>query len=116
MDGGHHRNAYHHSDIRESYEKVNNPSNSTSTSSKSIFSRRQPSGQSHPPVSPPLSNGMWMLVDGIGLAILTTSTIFEVMSLWTNMFAAHWQNNSFALTLWLCGKSSQIIGLLFLIG
>lgn len=60
--------------------------------------------------------GLWMLVDGIGLAIITAATILEGIELWKGVFEANWGYNSGSLLFWLCGRSSQIIGLLFLIG
>jgi hypothetical protein len=60
--------------------------------------------------------GLWMLVDGIGLAIITTATILEGYELWKEVFQVNWDFNSGSLMLWLIGRSSQILGLLLLIG
>eukprot|EP01040_Poterioochromonas_malhamensis_P016053 gene16053-18121_t len=60
--------------------------------------------------------GLWMLVDGIGLAIITAATILEGIELWKGVFKANWSDNSGSLLFWLCGRTSQIIGLFFLIG
>jgi hypothetical protein len=60
--------------------------------------------------------GLWMLIDGIGLAIITTATILEGYELWKEVFQINWDLNSGSLLLWLIGRSSQILGLLLLIG
>jgi hypothetical protein len=60
--------------------------------------------------------GLWMLIDGIGLAIITTATILEGYELWKEVFQVNWDFNSGSLMLWLIGRSSQILGLLLLIG
>lgn len=60
--------------------------------------------------------GLWMLLDGIGLAIITTATILEGYELWTDFFKNYWDYNTGSLLLWFAGRTFQIIGLLFLIG
>lgn len=61
-------------------------------------------------------NGLWMLIDGIGLAIITAATILEGYELWIHFFHNYWASNTTSLTLWFLGRTFQIIGLLFLIG
>jgi hypothetical protein len=60
--------------------------------------------------------GLWMLIDGIGLAIIEAATILEGAELWKEVFHSNWDTNSSSLMFWLVGRSSQILGLLFLIG
>jgi hypothetical protein len=60
--------------------------------------------------------GLWMLLDGIGLAIITTATILEGYELWISFFNHYWTLNTGSITLWFTGRTCQIIGLLFLIG
>lgn len=61
-------------------------------------------------------NGLWMLVDGIGLAIITTATILEGYELWWEIFESHWETNTFSEVLWFAGRAFQVMGLFFLIG
>lgn len=61
-------------------------------------------------------NGLWMLIDGIGLAIITAATILEGYELWYHFFHKYWESNTTSLTLWFLGRTFQIVGLLFLIG
>jgi hypothetical protein len=61
-------------------------------------------------------NGLWMLIDGIGLAIITTATILEGYELWLEIFQSHWATNMLSEILWFAGRSFQVIGLFFLIG
>lgn len=61
-------------------------------------------------------NGFWMLIDGIGLAIITAATILEGYELWIHFFHKYWEVNTTSLILWFLGRTFQIIGLLFLIG
>lgn len=61
-------------------------------------------------------NGFWMLIDGIGLAIITAATILEGYELWMHFFHKYWEANTTSLILWFLGRTFQIIGLLFLIG
>eukprot|EP01031_Cornospumella_fuschlensis_P033611 gene33611-40658_t len=60
--------------------------------------------------------GLLMLIDGIGLSIITTATILEAFDLWEAIFDGYWGTNQIPSSLWLMGRTSQIIGLLFLIG
>lgn len=62
------------------------------------------------------STGLWMLIDGIGLAMIQAATILEGIELWKEVYGANWDTNSGALSMWVTGRSSQILGLLFLIG
>jgi hypothetical protein len=61
-------------------------------------------------------NGLWMLIDGIGLAMITAATVLECYELWTHFFHKYWELNTTSLTLWFLGRTCQIIGLMFLIG
>lgn len=61
-------------------------------------------------------NGFWMLIDGIGLAIITAATILEGYELWIHFFHKYWEVNTTSLILWFLGRTFQIIGLVFLIG
>lgn len=61
-------------------------------------------------------NGLWMLVDGIGLALITAATVLEGYELWIHFFHQYWETNTTSLTLWFLGRTCQIIGLMFLIG
>eukprot|EP01039_Chlorochromonas_danica_P007843 gene7845-8656_t len=63
-----------------------------------------------------VSWGLLMLVDGTGLAVITAATVLEGFELWTEIYDGHEVGNELASMLWLCGRISQIIGLLFLIG
>ena len=57
-----------------------------------------------------------MLLDGVGLAIIAGCTIVEGMELWTNYFREYVQPiNHPALAFWVCGRVSQVSGLLLLI-
>jgi hypothetical protein len=57
-----------------------------------------------------------MLIDGIGLAIITAATILEGYELWIHFFHKYWEANTTSLILWFLGRTFQIIGLVFLIG
>ena len=59
--------------------------------------------------------GLWMLVDGIGLALITACTILEAFDMWKHYYRAFWISNSLPLTIWFGGKVSQVVGLLFLL-
>lgn len=62
------------------------------------------------------SLGLLMLVDGIGLAVITAATVLEGFEFWSELFSPYWLTNEFTLSLWFMGRTSQIIGLIFLIG
>lgn len=70
----------------------------------------------HPHSSMGGMNGLMMLIDGLGLALITAATILESYELWRETYNAHWPTNVGPISLWLAGKSCQIVGLLFLIG
>jgi hypothetical protein len=60
--------------------------------------------------------GLLLLLDGVGLAIITGSTILEGFEIWDDVFDHNWENNEIASLVWLLGRTSQIIGLILLIG
>lgn len=72
----------------------------------------QASTHSH---SPGASMLLWMLVDGVGLAIITACTILEGFELWTNYFNEYWDFNVPSLTFWFSGRFCQVVGLISLI-
>jgi hypothetical protein len=59
---------------------------------------------------------LWMLVDGIGLAIIAGATLMEGVKLWNDYFNVFWETNSYSLGFWFSGRTCQLIGLFFLIG
>ncbi|RYH32195.1 hypothetical protein EON65_01070 [archaeon] len=73
-------------------------------------------GHHHNHLSYNATVGLLMLIDGIGLAIITTATLLEAFDLWETIFDGYWGTNQVPSSLWLIGRTSQIIGLLFLIG
>ena len=58
---------------------------------------------------------LWMLVDGVGLAIITACTILEGYELWMNYFNEYWEFNVPSLTFWFSGRFCQVVGLISLI-
>jgi hypothetical protein len=60
--------------------------------------------------------GLSLLLDGIGLAMITGATILEGMEMWKEHFKPSWDDNSVSIRFWMVGRSLQILGLLFLIG
>jgi hypothetical protein len=56
-----------------------------------------------------------MLLDGIGLAIIAACTILEGMELWKDYFMEYSEYNYPAIAFWVCGRTSQVLGLVFLI-
>ena len=58
---------------------------------------------------------LWMLLDGIGLAIIAACTILEGMELWKDYFIEYSEFNHPAIAFWICGRTSQVLGLIFLI-
>lgn len=96
------------------------PTNSSSSSNRLVStpnkSKKSTEHTSHNVQHISSIAGLWMLVDGIGLAIITAATILEGIELWKGVFEANWSDNSGSLLFWLCGRTSQIIGLFFLIG
>ena len=65
--------------------------------------------------NPGTSMLLWMLVDGIGLAIITACTILEGFELWRDYFNEYAGFNCSSLTFWLSGRTSQVVGLMSLI-
>lgn len=60
--------------------------------------------------------GLWMLVDGIGLAIVAGATIMEGIHLWLEFFHIYWESDLISLLFWFGGRSLQVAGLTVLIG
>jgi hypothetical protein len=60
--------------------------------------------------------GLWMLVDGIGLAIIAAATIMEGVHLWKESMSSQWNGNEMSLLYWFGGRTLQVTGLIFLIG
>lgn len=58
---------------------------------------------------------LWMLVDGIGLAIIAACTILEGFELWKDYFNEYLEMNVSSLTFWFSGRFCQIVGLMSLI-
>lgn len=57
-----------------------------------------------------------MLLDGVGLAVIASCTIVEGFDLWNDFFREYVQPlNHPALAFWVCGRVSQVSGLLLLI-
>lgn len=72
--------------------------------------------QNHKPYSSNAALGIWMIVDGIGLALIAGATVLEGYELWVHFFKMHRMKNYHAIILWFAGRSLQVLGLLFLIG
>jgi hypothetical protein len=63
------------------------------------------------------SDLLWMLVDGIGLAIVAGATIMEGVHLWKEFFHSFWNTyNNISIIFWLLGRSCQVFGIVILIG
>ena len=58
---------------------------------------------------------LWMLVDGVGLAMIAGCTILEGMDLWNDFFSEHYASNHASMAFWVSGRSCQVLGLLALI-
>lgn len=58
---------------------------------------------------------LWMLVDGVGLAVIAACTILEGVDLWGDFFNEHYSTNREAIAFWISGRTCQVMGLLFLI-
>ncbi len=56
-----------------------------------------------------------MILDGIGLSIITGCTLLQVFNEWQKLHRHHYQYNVLSLSLLICGRICQIIGLLLLI-
>jgi hypothetical protein len=57
----------------------------------------------------------WMIVDGVGLAIIATCTIMEGFDLWRDYFSEYSDDNMPSIMFWISGRLCQVMGLLFLI-
>ena len=57
-----------------------------------------------------------MILDGIGLSIITGCTLLQAFSEWQKLHRHHYQYNVLCLSLLICGRICQILGLLLLIG
>jgi len=57
----------------------------------------------------------WMIVDGVGLAIIATCTIMEGFELWRDYFSEYSDDNMPSIMFWVSGRLCQVLGLLFLI-
>jgi hypothetical protein len=63
------------------------------------------------------SDLLWMLVDGIGLAIVAGATIMEGIHIWKEFFHSFWNTyNNISIIFWLLGRSCQVFGIVILIG
>lgn len=60
--------------------------------------------------------GLWIIIDGIGLAIVAGATILEGMHLWNESFHLFWLTQRTSLLYWFGGRSLQVSGLTVLIG
>ena len=58
---------------------------------------------------------LWMLVDGVGLAIIAACTILEGFQLWNDYFNEYLEFNVPSLTFWFSGRFCQLVGLISLI-
>ena len=58
---------------------------------------------------------LWMLVDGIGLAIIAACTILEGYELWRDYFNEYAEFNMSSITFWFSGRFCQVVGLMSLI-
>ncbi|KAJ1399088.1 hypothetical protein B484DRAFT_458395, partial [Ochromonadaceae sp. CCMP2298] len=57
-----------------------------------------------------------MMLDGIGLAMITGSTILEGVVYWKNYYHLFWQAQTLSVFLWISGRTFQVIGLVWLLG
>jgi len=103
LDSGFHDSTALYEAKRNSIIQVDAPSIVTSSSSSS-------SSNSHS------SDLLWMLVDGIGLAIVAGATIMEGIHLWNEFFHSFWYSNHISIIFWLLGRSCQVFGIVILIG
>ena len=51
---------------------------------------------------------LWMLVDGVGLAVIAACTILEGFELWADYFNEYAEFNYSALTFWFSGRFCQV--------
>ena len=57
-----------------------------------------------------------MMMDGIGLSIISGCTLLQAHSEWVKLHRHHYQYNIISLSFLVCGRICQVIGLLLLIG
>jgi hypothetical protein len=57
-----------------------------------------------------------MMMDGIGLCLITGCTLLQGYSEWVKLHRHHYQYNVTSLSFLICGRICQVIGLLLLIG
>ena len=57
-----------------------------------------------------------MILDGIGLSIITGCTLLQVFNEWQKLHRHHYQYNVLSLSMLICGRICQVMGLLLLIG
>ena len=58
---------------------------------------------------------LWMIVDGVGLAIIAAATVLDGVDLWELIFSSQWDYNKGSLSLWFAGRGLQVAGLFCLI-
>ena len=58
---------------------------------------------------------LWMLLDGVGLAIIASCTILDGFVLWKDYFSEYLDFNYPAISFWFSGRTCQVAGLLLLI-
>jgi hypothetical protein len=58
---------------------------------------------------------LWMLVDGVGLALIAACTILEGFELWKDFFNEYLESNYPAMSFWFSGRMCQIMGLVSLL-
>ena len=57
---------------------------------------------------------LWIIVDGVGLAIIAACTLFDGYHEWRDTFQYHYEENYQCLTLWLVGRITQVVALVSL--
>jgi hypothetical protein len=57
-----------------------------------------------------------MILDGIGLAMITGSTILEGFIYWKNYYHLFWEAQTLCVFLWISGRTFQVVGLGWLLG
>lgn len=83
---------------------------------KTAVERKGSETSSHTHHAAPSSMGLWMLVDGIGLAVVAGATIMEGIHLWKEFYHSYWETEALCLLFWFGGRTLQVVGLTFLIG
>lgn len=58
---------------------------------------------------------LWMLVDGVGLALIVACTILEGFELWKDFFNEYLESNYPSMSFWFSGRMCQIMGLVSLL-